>query len=62
MNGYSSGSEDTMLPGYLTDTPNVSMLATQQADIADYQTSFVLYNAEPIPGLVRVFWDGTTRR
>ena len=48
--------ENAMLPGYLTDSLSVSTLATPQTDIANYQTSFVLYNAEPIPGLVRVFW------
>ena len=48
--------ESTMLPGYLTDIPTVSVLATQEDDITNYQTSFVLSNNEPMPGLVRVFW------
>ena len=48
--------EETMLPGYLTDTPTVSKLETPVVDTTNYQTTFVLHNAEPMPGLVRVFW------
>ena len=48
--------EDTILPGYLVDTPTVAKLGTRNSDDVQYQTTFVVHNAEPMPGLVRVFW------
>lgn len=49
--------ENTTLPGYLTTTPSVLKLEEQAEDITNYQTTFVLYNAEPMAGFVRVFWE-----
>lgn len=49
--------EDTALPGYLTTTPSVLRLEDQEEDRTNYQTNFVLHNAEPTSGLVRVFWE-----
>ena len=48
--------EDTVLPGFLGDTATVSKLETEDFDSDQYQTTFVVHNAEPISGLVRVFW------
>ena len=48
--------EDTVLPGFIVDTATVSKLETEDLDDDQYQTTFVVRNAEPIPGLVRVFW------
>ena len=48
--------EDTALPGYITTTPSVSKLEEQSEDSNNYQTSFILHNAEPMAGLVRIFW------
>ncbi|MXZ44605.1 MAG: hypothetical protein F4Z01_06505 [Gammaproteobacteria bacterium] len=49
--------EDTALPGFITTTPSVSKLEELAEDSANYQTSFVLHNAEPAAGLVRIYWE-----
>ncbi|MCY3541497.1 MAG: hypothetical protein OXH31_06275 [Gammaproteobacteria bacterium] len=49
--------EDTALPGYITTTPSVSKLEKPVDGDTNYHTSFVLHNAEPMPGLVRIFWE-----
>ena len=48
--------EDTILPGFLVEPATVSTLDPQEASSRQYQTKFVVYNAEPIPGLVQVYW------
>lgn len=48
--------EDTILPGYLFDAPIVSKLETEESGDAQYQTTFVIHNAESMSGLVRIFW------
>ena len=55
--------EDTVLPGFITSTPTVSKLKDAKLGEAEYQTTFVLHNAEPIPGYARVVWsDGRDRQ
>lgn len=49
--------EDTVLPGYITTTPKVSTIKDSELGEAEYQTSFILHNAEPISGIVRVVWS-----
>ncbi len=49
--------EEATLPGYLVDNAHITKLSTSAT--TNYQTSFVLYNAESVPGLVRVFWSAT---
>ena len=48
--------EDTILPGYLFETPIVSRFESEESDDVQYQTTFVVHNAEPMSGLVRIFW------
>ena len=49
--------EDTVLPGYEVEPATISKIeSTEQGDI-EYQTTFTLHNAEPIPGFVRVIWS-----
>ena len=48
--------EDTSLPGFLVEPATVSTLDSQKARETQYQTTFVVYNAEPMPGLVHLYW------
>ena len=53
---------DSALPGYRVEPASVSKIdATEFGDI-EYQTTFVLRNAEPIPGFVRVIWSDIKER
>ncbi len=49
--------EDTVLPGFVTTIPTVSKLINTELGAAEYQTSFILHNAEPLPGFVQVVWS-----
>lgn len=49
--------EDTMLPGYLVSSPTVSKTSKPDLGDAAYQTTFVIHNAEPASGLLRVVWS-----
>lgn len=49
--------EDTAVAGYITSTPSVSKIEEPTEDSANYHTSFILHNAEPMAGLVRIFWE-----
>ena len=49
--------EDTKLPGYLVTPAKVTQSPNPSLGKAQYQTAFVLHNAEPIPGYVRVVWS-----
>ncbi|MXZ44606.1 MAG: hypothetical protein F4Z01_06510 [Gammaproteobacteria bacterium] len=55
-----SALEDTNLPGFLVEPATVSTLDSQEAGRAKYQTTFVVYNAEPMPGLVHAYWTTQT--
>ena len=48
---------DTVLPGYLTATPNISKLEASELGDSEFQTTFMLHNAESIPGMVHVMWS-----
>ncbi len=54
--------EDTILPGFLVEPGTVSKLDSPDFDGTQYQTTFVVYNAEPMPGLVHVLWTTTSNR
>ena len=49
--------EDTTLPGYLVSSPTVSKTSKPDLGDAAYQTTFVIHNAEPASGLLRVVWS-----
>lgn len=49
--------EDTVLPGYLADTPTISTLQASEPDDTSFQTTFTIHNAEAIPGYVRIVWS-----
>lgn len=49
--------EDTVLPGYLADTPTISKLQASEPDDSSFQTTFTIHNAEAIPGYVRIVWS-----
>ncbi len=49
--------EDTAVAGYITSTPSVSKIEEPTEDSANYHTSVILHNAEPMAGLVRIFWE-----
>ena len=49
--------EDTAVPGYLATSPTVSKRTDQDFGDTTYQSSFILYNAEPTSGYVQVFWS-----
>ena len=49
--------EETVLPGFLVTTPIVSKLENPELGKAEYQTTFILHNAEAMPGFVRVVWS-----
>ena len=53
---------DTRLPGYLVTTATVSKLSDPSFNDTVYQTTFVLHNAEPIAGFVRLVWSEQERR
>ncbi|MYD45501.1 MAG: hypothetical protein F4W92_04040 [Gammaproteobacteria bacterium] len=55
-----SALEDTSLPGFLVEPAAVSKLDLPELDETQYQTTFVVYNSEPVPGLVRVLWTTTS--
>lgn len=48
---------DTKLPGYLVTSATVSKLSDPSFNEAEYQTAFVLNNAEPVSGFVRLVWS-----
>ncbi|MCY3541495.1 MAG: hypothetical protein OXH31_06265 [Gammaproteobacteria bacterium] len=54
--------EDTVLPGYTVEPAIVSKVESTEFNDVEYQTTFALYNAEPIPGLVRVIWSAKPER
>ena len=54
--------EDTVLPGFITTTPKVFKIKDSELGEAEYQTSFILHNAEPISGIVRVVWSEDSDR
>ena len=54
--------EDTILPGFLVEPGTVSKLDAPDFDGTEYQTTFIVYNAEPTPGLVHVLWTTTSNR
>lgn len=49
--------EDTVLPGYILTNATVTKLETSDLRTAEYQTSFLVHNAEPMQGLVRLVWS-----
>lgn len=49
--------EQTSLPGLLVEPPTVSNLETPELGETEYQTTFVLHNAEAMPGYARVVWS-----
>ena len=49
--------EDVVLPGYLTDTPVISKLESSEFGESEFQTTFILHNAESMPGVIRVVWS-----
>ncbi|MCY3540626.1 MAG: hypothetical protein OXH31_01775 [Gammaproteobacteria bacterium] len=49
--------EDTILPGFQVEPASVSNIESTEFSDIEYQTTFILYNAEPIPGFVRVVWS-----
>lgn len=51
--------EGTTLPGFLVENAQITKLS--DAESSKYQTSFVLHNAETVPGMVRVFWSADRR-
>lgn len=51
-----SALEDTILPGFVVESATVSTLESLEARGTQYQTTFVVYNTEPMPGLIHVYW------
>ena len=49
--------EDTVLPGYLADSPTISKLKASEPDETSLQTTITVHNAEAIPGYVRIVWS-----
>lgn len=49
--------EDTLLPGFQVEPASVSKIKSTEFGDFEYQTTFILYNAEPMPGFVRVVWS-----
>lgn len=49
--------EDTILPGFQVEPASVSKIKSTEFGDFEYQTTFILYNAEPMPGFVRVAWS-----
>ncbi len=49
--------EDTNLPGFQVEPASVSKIESTEFSDIEYQTTFILYNAEPIPGFMRVAWS-----
>lgn len=49
--------EESSLPGYLVDSPSVSKLDIQSSGRSEYQTTFIVHNAESTAGLIRVSWE-----
>ncbi|MXW08075.1 MAG: hypothetical protein F4Z87_08180 [Gammaproteobacteria bacterium] len=54
--------EDTVLPGYTVEPASVSKIKSTEFQDVEYQTTFILHNAEPIPGFVRVIWSAKEER
>ena len=54
--------EDTKLPGYLVSSPTVSKTSKPDLGNTAYQTTFVIHNAEPASGLLRVVWSENETR
>ena len=49
--------EDTILPGFQVEPASVSKIESTEFSDIEYQTTFILYNAEPMPGFIRVAWS-----
>ena len=49
--------EDTVVSGFLVVDPTVSKLEAPELGKAEYQTSFIVHNAEALPGFVRIVWS-----
>lgn len=49
--------EDTVLPGYIADTPTISKLKVSEPDESKFQTTFTVHNGEAIPGFIRIVWS-----
>lgn len=54
--------QDTSLPGYIVQSTSVSKIETDALGDTEFQTEFVLRNAEPMPGFVRVSWSNHADR
>ncbi|MXZ55907.1 MAG: hypothetical protein F4077_09810 [Gammaproteobacteria bacterium] len=54
--------EATILPGYKVNPASVSKIESTEFRDTEYQTTFILHNAEPIPGFVRVRWSAKEER
>ena len=54
--------QDTSLPGYRVQSTTVSKIKTNELGDFEFQTEFVLSNAEPMPGFVRVSWSNHADR
>ena len=54
--------EDTVLPGFKVNTASVSKIKSTEFQDVEYQTTFIVHNAEPIPGVVRVIWSAKEER
>lgn len=54
--------EDTELPGYRVQPATISKLESSEFNDIEYQTTFVLHNAEPMAGFVRVSWSDLDER
>ena len=55
-----SSLEDSVLPGYLVDSPSISSFEPQESGTNQYQTTFIIHNAESMSGFVRIFWTTTS--
>ena len=54
--------EDTVLPGFQVEPASISKIESTEFGDIEYQTTFVLHNAEPIPGYVLVKWSAKGER
>ncbi|MXZ44604.1 MAG: hypothetical protein F4Z01_06500 [Gammaproteobacteria bacterium] len=49
--------EGSALPGFIVDSPSVSMLNPSEQGFTEYQTTFRVHNAETLWGYFHVFWE-----
>ena len=54
--------EDTELPGFRVQSATISKLPSSEFNDVEYQTTFILQNAEPMAGIVRVSWSDLDER